>query len=275
MENFVERVASLLTRALEYVSPLVAFAICSGLAVFAALLQVASTRAATSVIGDCRRVKRFVVRRGEIVSSNAHCFYNRCVRHMGRRVRRAWKKHTLCGREYAGSALKFEIDRRLTTERKARGVYLPFAFAAVALLQTVLLVKGMSRPLSVVYSAGAAAIWAVVAVPTAAYRSYRTRRAAGAAARLSEMLAAKLTLRPAEGRLIFAPTEAAVTPIAAPSLERTLADAVGEYVAAKPDKEVAKAVLGAVEKAGNYGCKDAEQASALSAARAKLKKYTA
>ena len=132
MENFVERAAALLARALEYVSPLVAFAVCAGLAVFAALLQVFAARAATSVIGDSRRVKRFVVRRGEIVSSNAHRFYNKCVRRMGRRIRRAWKKHALCGREYAGSALKFEMDRRLGKERRPRRIYLPFAFAAVA-----------------------------------------------------------------------------------------------------------------------------------------------
>ena len=275
MENFVERAAALLARALEYVSPLVAFAVCAGLAVFAALLQVFAARAATSVIGDSRRVKRFVVRRGEIVSSNAHRFYNKCVRRMGRRIRRAWKKHALCGREYAGSALKFEMDRRLGKERRPRRIYLPFAFAAVALLQTLLLCKGLAWTVVAAYVAGAAAVWAVAAVPTAAYCAYRARRAAGAAARLSEMLAAKLTLRPAEGRLIFAPSEAMIAPVAAPCPERTLADAVGEYVAAKPDKEVARTVLGAVEKAGNYGCKDAEQAAALSAARAKLKKYTA
>ena len=275
MENFVDQAAAAMAKALDHVDPIVAFAVCAALSVVALAAQLFAARRASAVVGDCRRVKRFVVKRGEVVSSNAHRFYKKCVRRMGRRVRRAWKKHALCGREYAGSALQFEVDRYLGRERRAASVYLPCAVAAVALLQTVLLCKGMDRIVAVAYTFGAAAVWAALALPAAAYCSYRRRSAAVAASKLSQIIRAKVTLRPAEGRLFVLPTEMGKAEVVAPAAGRTLADAVGEYLAAAPDKEVAKVVSEGIEKAGVYGCKSAEQASALTEARDKLKKYTA
>ena len=241
MENFVERAAALLARALEYVSPLVAFAVCAGLAVFAALLQVFAARAATSVIGDSRRVKRFVVRRGEIVSSNAHRFLQQMrqahgaqdtprveeARALRQRVRgqRAsnsrWIAVSAKSADRAGYICRLHLRRsrccrRCCCARGWRGRSLRHTLRAPRRY-------GQSQRL-----------------PTAAYCAYRARRAAGRAARLSEMLAAKLTLRPAEGRLIFAPSEAMIAPVAAPCPERTLRTRSENMSPAKPDKEVAR-----------------------------------
>lgn len=276
MENFVNRAAGALSEALAGVQPVVAFAVCAALAIVALIAQMVAAKATTSAIGDCRRVKKFVVKRGEVVSSNAHKFYKKCVSHMGRRVRRAWKKHALCGREYAGSALKFEMDRYLGKERKIPSLYIPCAFAAVTLLQTLMLCKGYEWSLAVAYAIGAGAVWAVFAIPAWAYCVARRNAARASTARLAEMLNAKLTLRPAEGRLLVLPADAAAVTVRPRSeKKRTIADAVSEYLASEPDKEVAKVVLDGVQKAGNCGCGSAEEVSALSSAADKLKKYTA
>ncbi len=277
MKNIVNNVSEFIEQTLARLDPIMAFAVCAALSVVALVVQIAVCRAFTRTVGDYRRVRRFVVKRGEIVSSNAHRFYKQCVKHMGRRIRRAWKRHTLTGREYAGSALKFEFDRALGRERKIPSVYIPCAFAVAALLQTVLLCKGLPWATAIAYTAGVAAVWAVFAVPAAIYRAHRGNRNAKAAAKLSEILAAKLTLRPAEGRLYVLPVEAKTAPAVreqtAPA--RTLCDAALDYLASEPDKEVAKAVCDGLEKSGAYACKDGNELAKLNAAVGSMKKYTA
>lgn len=275
MENFVNKAAAFFSEILAEVRPEYVFAACAALALIALAVQMLAAKAATPTIGDYRRVKRFVVKRGEIVSSNAHRFYKKCVVHMGRRVRRAWKKHTLSGREYAGSALKFEMDRHIARDRRIPSVYLPCAFAAVALLQTILLCKGMQWTEAVAYAAAGAVIWAVLAILPAIYCSIRKSASRKAAAKLATVIDAKLTLRPSEGKLYLYPEQAPSAVVVAAPKARTLADAVDEYLAAHPSKEVAKVVQSGVEKAGACACKNAAESAALGEAAGKLKKYTA
>ena len=75
MKNIVNNVSEFIEQTLAKLDPIMAFAVCAALAVVALVVQIAVCRAFTRTVGDYRRVRRFVVKRGEIVSSNAHRFY--------------------------------------------------------------------------------------------------------------------------------------------------------------------------------------------------------
>ncbi len=254
---------------------------CAALSVVTFVIQILYILHSAKNIKNYRRIKRFVVSRGDIDLSNSHRFYKKCVKHMPRSIRKAWKNHALIGSEYAGSELQFKMNRLLTAEKRPMVFYYYVAFACVAALQTLLLCKGVEWTIAVCYAALTAAVWAAVGLVARLYAYLTYKRERRAAAGILRVFENRLTLEDKSRARVFVVGAKDLDGIRracdlpASTATEDLAKAVGAYVDANPSKDVAKVVESGIAVAVSGTDPDAEGGASLKEAAEALKKYTA
>ena len=277
VENIVLQIGAALDEILDLLPVQIMTVVCAALSVVAFILQIFYIRACTGNIKNYRRIKRFVVRRGDIDLANSHRFYKKCVKHMPRSVRKAWKNHALVGAEYAGSELRQKMNKSLTAEKRPMMFYYYIAFSCVAALQTLLLCKGLQWTIAVCYTALAAAAWAGVGLVAKLYSYIRRRRNTSAAAGIMRILDNRLTLEDkTRTKVYFVSADRCdgikkVSDVPKAEAAAKLADSVGAFVKECPDKEIAKVVENGLT---STACA-ATQNEQLKQATESLKKYTA
>lgn len=281
MEKIVFEIGAVLDNLLGSVPVQVMTIACAALSVVAFIIQIFYISHFAKNIKNYRRIKRFVVSRGDIDLSNSHRFYKKCVKHMPRSIRKAWKNHALVGSEYAGSDLQFRMNKLLTAEKRPMVFYYYVAFSCVAALQTLLLCKGVEWTIAVCYTALAAAVWAAIGLVAKLYAYLTYKRDRKAAAGILRIFENRLTLEDK--------TRTKVVVVGAKDFEgikracdmpestakEDLARAVDAYVGANPSKDVARVVESGLAATVNCTKDAAEESASLKEAAEALKKYTA
>lgn len=281
VEKIVLQIGAALDDLLGSVPVQVLTVACAALSVITFIIQIFYILHSAKNIKNYRRIKRFVVSRGDIDLSNSHRFYKKCVKHMPRSIRKAWKSHALVGAEYAGSELQFKMNRLLTAEKRPMVFYYYVAFACVAALQTLLLCKGIEWTIAVCYSALSAAVWAAVGLVAKLYAYLTYKRERKAAAGILRIFENRLTLEDKTRTKVFVVDAQGLQDIKRAcdvpenSAADDLAKAVGAYVCANPSKDVAKVVESGLAAAVNCSDTGAQDNASLKEAAEALKKYTA
>lgn len=280
MEKIVMQIGAALDDVLGLFPVQFVTVVCAALSVVAFIIQILYILLSSKNIGNYRRIKRFVVRRGDIDLSNSHRFYKKCVKHMPRSVRRAWKRQALIGGEYAGSELQFKMNKALTKEKRPMLFFYYLAFACVAALQTVLLCKGLEWTIALCYTLLAAAVWAAMGLVAKLYAFITYKRDRKAAAGILRIFENRLTLEDKTRARVYVVNASEsegikkVTDIPENRDAEKLIKSVQSFVNAKPDKEVAEIVAGGLASV-SADAAGTESGSAVKEAADALKKYTA
>ena len=280
MEKIVMQIGAALDEVLGLFPVQFVTVVCAALSVVAFIIQILYILLSSKNIGNYRRIKRFVVRRGDIDLSNSHRFYKKCVKHMPRSVRRAWKRQALIGGEYAGSELQLKMNKALTGEKRPMLFFYYLAFACVAALQTVLLCKGLEWTTAVCYTLLAAAVWAAIGLVAKLYAFITYKRDRQAAAGILRIFENRLTLEDKSRTRVYV-----VNASDADGIKRAadipenggtekLVNSVRAFVSAKPDKEIAEIVAGGLASV-SADAAGTESGAAVKEAAEALKKYTA
>ena len=277
VEKIVMQIGDAIDGILDLLPVQIMTVVCAALAVVAFILQIFYILLCSGNIKNYRRIKRFVVKRGDIDLSNSHRFYKQCVKHMPRSVRKAWKNHALVGSGYAGSDLQYRMNKALTKEKRPMMFYYYLAFSCVAALQTLLMCKGLGWTTAVCYTALTASVWAAVGLVAKLYSYIMFRRNKHAAAGILRIFENRLTLEDKSRAKVFFVNRDAFEGIKksqdAPynGAKEKLAGSVAAFVQEKPDKEIARIVESGVAEAVSVG----EENVQLKEAAEALKKYTA
>lgn len=280
MEKIVLQIGAALDKVLDLFPVQMLTLICAALSVVAFILQVFYISRSAKNIKNYRRVKRFVVKRGDIDLSQSHRFYKKCVKHMPRSIRKAWKNQVLIGTEYAGSELQLRMNKTLTKEKRPMMFYYYLAFSCVAALQTLLLCKGLEWTIAVCYTALTAAVWAVIGLVAKLHAYLTFKRDRKAAAGILRIFENRLTLEDKSRTRVFVVGSGDIDNIkkAADVPHNAVVDklvrTVNEFVEEKPAKDVAKVVESGIAGV-SASVSDASDAAALKEADDALKKYTA
>lgn len=281
VENIVLQIGAALDRVLDLLPVQIMTVACAALSVIAFILQIIYIGICSSNIKNYRRIKRFVVKRGDIDLANSHRFYKKCVKHMPRSIRKAWKYQALVGDEYAGSDLQYRMNKVLTKEKRPMLFYYYLAFSCVAALQTLLLCKGLEWTVAVCYTLLTASVWAVVGLAAKLYSYIQYKRNRSAAAGILRIFEKRLTLEDKSRTKVFIVNSAAADGIKRASdlpaevCADKLADSVKSFVEANPDKEVAKVVESGLVQTELAVSGDAKDKACVKEAVEALKKYTA
>lgn len=280
VENIVLQIGAALDKILDLLPVQIMTLICAALSVVAFILQIFYISVSSKNIKNYRRVKRFVVRRGDIDLSNSHRFYKKCVKHMPASVRKAWKNHALIGAEYAGSDLQFKMNKALTKEKRPMMFFYYVAFSCVAALQTLLLCKGLEWTIAVCYTALTAAVWAAVGLVAKLYAYITYKRDRRAAAGILRIFENRLTLEDkSRARVYFVSQNfdgiRRACDIPESDVAEKLAKSVSEFVKEKPSKEIASIVEGGLAASVNASTGGEIQNPDLNEAVGALKKYSA
>lgn len=280
MEKIVLQIGAALDKVLDLLPVQILTIVCAALSVVAFILQIFYILHCAKNIKNYRRIKRFVVKRGDIDLSESHRFYKKCVKHMPRSIRKAWKNQALIGSEYAGSDLQLKMNKVLTKEKRPMMFYYYLAFSCVAALQTLLLCKGLDWTIAVCYSALAAAVWAAIGLVAKLYAFVMYKRDRSAAAGILRIFENRLTLEDKSRTkvlVVSSDDRAAVRSVVDVPRNETvekLVKTVSEFVSEKPSKEVAKVVESGLASVSASVSESADGA-ALKEAEEALKKYTA
>lgn len=279
MEKIVLQIGAALDGLLGSVPVQVMTVACAALSVVTFIIQILYILHSAKNIKNYRRIKRFVVSRGDIDLSNSHRFYKKCVKHMPRSIRKAWKSHALLGAEYAGSDLQYKMNRVLTADKRPMVFYYYVAFSCVAALQTLLLCKGAEWTIAVCYTALAAAVWAAIGLVAKLYAYLTYKRERKAAAGILRVFENRLTLEDKTRTRVFVVGAKdfdgirRACDLPESNAKDELAKAVESYVGANPSKDVAKVVESGL--AATVNCTGTEESASLKEASEALKKYTA
>lgn len=280
VEKIVMQIGAALDEVLGLFPVQLVTVICAALSVVAFILQILYILLSSKNIRNYRRIKRFVVKRGDIDLSNSHRFYKKCVKHMPRSVRKAWKKQALIGGEYAGSELQLKMNKSLTKEKRPMLFFYYLAFSCVAALQTILLCKGLEWTIAVCYTLLAAAVWAAVGLVAKLYAYIAYKRDRKAAAGILRIFENRLTLEDKTRTKVYvvnANDAEGIKRVADIPENRTvekLIKSAQAFVSEKPDKEVAKIVESGLESV-SADAAGTESGAAVKEAADALKKYTA
>lgn len=281
VEKIVMQIGAALDNVLDLLPVQIMTVACVALSVVAFVLQFLYILHSAKNIKNYRRIKRFVVKRGDIDLSNSHRFYKKCVKHMPRSVRKAWKNHALIGTEYAGSELQLKMNKVLTKEKRPMMFYYYLAFSCVAALQTLLLCKGLEWTIAVCYTVLTAAVWAAIGLVAKLYAFIMFKRDRSSATGILRIFENRLTLEDKSRAKVFVVSSDGADRIRracdVPACDNVgkLARAISEYVAVNPDKEVARVVESAVAQGVCAESASAADGTQLSEAADALKKYTA
>ena len=281
VEKIVLQSGAAVDKALDLFPVQVMAVFCAALSVVAFILQIFYILHSSKNIKNYRRIKRFVVKRGDIDLSNSHKFYKKCVKHMPRSVKKAWKRQALIGSEYAGSELQAKMNRVLTKEKRPMMFYYYLAFSCVAALQTLLMCKGLEWTMAVCYTALAAAVWAAVGLVAKLYSYIQYKRNRIAAAGILRILENRLTLKDKDrAKVYFVSSQDFADVKRAADVPRNevvekLVKTVNSFVQEKPDKEVAKIVENGIAQSVCAGSVEVKDKEPLKEAVDALKKYTA
>lgn len=279
VEKIVLQIGAALDKVLDLLPVQILTIACAALSVVAFILQIFYILHCAKNIKNYRRIKRFVVKRGDIDLSNSHRFYKKCVKHMPRSIRKAWKNQALIGSEYAGSELQYKMNKVLTKEKRPMMFYYYLAFSSVAALQTILLCKGLEWTIAVCYTALSAAVWAAVGLVAKLYAYITFKRDRFAAAGILRIFENRLTLEDKSRTRVFLVSSdkedgiKRVSDLKKNDVVEKLVKTVSSFVSEKPDKEVAKVVAGGVESVS--AVVDGGENAALKEAEDTLKKYSA
>ncbi len=281
MENIVLQIGAALDKVLGLLPVQIMTLACAALSVVAFIIQIFYISACSGNIKNYRRIKRFVVRRGDIDLSNSHRFYKKCVKHMPRSIRKAWKNHALVGSEYAGSDLQYRMNKTLTKEKRPMMFYYYVAFSCVAALQTLLICKGLEWTVAVCYTALVAAVWAAIGLVARLYAYIAYKRDRNAAAGILRIFENRLTLEDkSRARVYFVKSDCVdgikrASDVPSSDAKEKLADCVQSFIKEKPDKELASIVAGGLQESVCASGAADGQDSALKNAADALKKYSA
>lgn len=278
MENIVSQIGIAIDGVLGSLSVKILVIVCASLAVVAFVLQTLYIALSSKNIKNYRRIKKFVVKKGDVCRSNSHAFYKKCVKHMSHKVKKSWKKLAIQGKAYEGSDLQYQINKSLTKDKRPMMFYYYTAFSCVAALQTLLLCKGLAWTSAICYSAVAAGAWAVVGIFAKLYSVIMYRRNKNAAAGMLEIFNTRVTLADkSQVKVVVLDGDSIrkVQDVPANTANEKLCESVNAFVDQNPDVQIAKLVSEGVDAVAKSGCVEECDKEMLAKAQDALKKYTA